>query len=99
MQHCQAAPPQNGDHAPEHPHGQASPIGIVRDHPSHDEDKIMTPERYIIFALLPLAKLPNLVENLVRDAVHEEGLELRPAVTAALERIYQIRDFDGEIPF
>ncbi len=38
FQHRQAAPPQNGDPAPEYPHGQASPIGIVRDHPSHDED-------------------------------------------------------------
>ncbi len=99
IQHRQAGPPQNGDSAPDHPLGQASPIGIVRDHPNHDEDKIMTPERYIIFALLPLAKLPNSVENLVRDAVREEGLELRPAVTAALERIYQIRDPDSEIPF
>ena len=29
----------NGEHAPEHPLGQAGPIGIARDHPSHDEGK------------------------------------------------------------
>ena len=27
----------NGEPAPEHPFGQAGPIGIVRDHPSHGE--------------------------------------------------------------
>ncbi len=37
IQHCQAAPPPNGDYAPERPLGQAGPIGIVRDHPSHGE--------------------------------------------------------------
>ena len=39
MNHRQPAPPPNGDDAPDHPLGQAGPIGIVRDHPSHDEDK------------------------------------------------------------
>ncbi len=34
MQHCQATSPPNGDYAPDHPFGQAGPIGIVRDHPS-----------------------------------------------------------------
>ena len=37
MQHRQPAPPPNGDYAPEYPLGQAGPIGIVRDHPSHGE--------------------------------------------------------------
>ena len=38
MNHRQPAPPPNGDPAPEYSLGQAgSPIGIVRDHPSHDE--------------------------------------------------------------
>ena len=39
MQHRQPAPPPNGDYAPEHPLGQAGPIGIVRDHPSHTEER------------------------------------------------------------
>ena len=35
----QPASPPNGEYVPEHPLGQAGPIGIVRDHPRHGEDK------------------------------------------------------------
>ncbi len=75
-----------------------SPIGIVRDHPSHDED---TPtEHLIIWALLPLAKLPGTVANLVKDAVHGNRDEQRRAALAAVDAIARLRrEPDAEIPF
>ena len=75
-----------------------SPIGIVRDHPSHDED---TPtEHLIIWALLPLAKLPNTVANLVKDAVHGDLDEQCRAALAAVDAIARLRrEPDAEIPF
>ena len=82
----------------EHPYGQAGPIGIVRDHPSHDES--LSTEHLIIWSLLPLAKLPNSVANLVKDAVHSDGHEQRLAALAAIDAIArQGRNLDAEIPF
>ncbi len=75
-----------------------SPIGIVRDHPSHDEEWHLSTEHRIISSLLPLAKLPALIENLVREAVFQNALELRSPVIAVLETIKQGR-LDEEIPF
>ncbi len=75
-----------------------SPIGIVRDHPSHDED---TPtEHLIIWALLPLAMLPDTVANLVKDAVHGDLDEQCRAALAAVDAIARLRrEPDAEIPF
>ncbi len=74
-----------------------TPIGIVRDHPSHDED--LATEHRIIWNLLPLAKLPAPIENLVRDAVLQKSPELRAPVVAMLETIMKERDPGDEIPF
>ncbi len=73
-------------------------LALVRDHPSHDED---TPtEHLIIWALLPLAKLPDTVANLVKDAVHGDLDEQCRAALAALDAIARLRrDPDSEIPF
>ncbi len=73
-------------------------LGIVRDHPSHDEEWHLSAEHRIISSLLPLAKLPALIENLVREAVFQNALELRSPVIAVLETIKQGR-LDEEIPF
>ena len=75
-----------------------SPIGIVRGHPSHDEDT--STEHLIIWALLPLAKLPNSVVDLVRDAASGGLDEQRLAALAAVNAIARLRrDPDSEIPF
>ncbi len=76
-----------------------SPIGIVRDHPSHDEQWHLSTEHRIIWSLLPLAGLPLSIENLVRDALFKENSELRAPVIAALETIRQKRHPEDEIPF
>ena len=75
-----------------------SPIGIVRDHPSHDED--LSTKHLIIWSLLPLAKVPNAVANLVKDAVHGDLDEQCRAALAAVDAIARLRrDLDAEIPF
>ncbi len=74
-------------------------LGIVRDHPSHDEEWHLSTEHRIIWSLLPLAGLPLSIENLVRDALFKENSELRAPVIAALETIRQKRHPEDEIPF
>ena len=86
------APAEDGVPTPD-----GNDYGFDRDHPNGGET--ITKERDIIFALLPLAGLPNSVANLVKDAVHMEGLELCPATVAALEKIVLLRDPDRKIPF
>ena len=75
-----------------------SPIGIVRDHPSHDEDRHI--QHLIIWSLLLLAKLPDTVANLVRDAVNGDLDEQCSAALAAVDAIARLRrDPESEIPF
>ncbi len=61
--------------------------------------KASSADRRIIFALLPLAKLPKTVEELVTAAVCKDGNELCPAAVAAVSRIAEIRDPSREIPY
>ncbi len=56
-------------------------------------------DRRIIFALLPLAKLPKTVEDLVTAAVCKDGIELCPAAVAAVREIAELRDPDRAIPY
>ena len=88
------AAPDNGTGDPR----AGSPIGIVRDHPSHDEDT--STKHLIIWALLPLAKLPDTVANLVKDAVHGDLDEQCRAALAAVDAIARRRrEPDADIPF
>ena len=75
----------------------ASALGIVRDHPSHDEN--LSVERSIVWSLLPLAALPLSIENLIRDALFKDNSELRAPAVAALQAIRQKRHPEDEIPF
>ena len=74
-----------------------SSIGIVRDHPSHDEDE--STAQLILRSLLPLANLPPTVDDLVWNALQKENPELRAAVIPALDAIGRKRHPDPEIPF
>ena len=88
------AAPDNGTGDPR----AGSPIGIVRDHPSHDEDT--STKHLIIWALLPLAKLPDTVATLVKDAVHGDLDEQCRAALAAVDAIARRRrEPDADIPF
>ncbi len=88
------AAPDNGTGDPR----AGSPIGIVRDHPSHDEDT--STKHLIIWALLPLAKLPDTVATLVKDAVHGDLDEQCRAALAAGDAIARRRrEPDADIPF
>ncbi len=105
MQHRQPAPPPNGDYAPEHPLGQAGPIGIVRDHPSHvdwensrgpsvPDDVLESMRNKITWNLLNFASLPESVKAFVDSAMKgDDAALLRVAHRALLD--YQT----GDIPF
>ena len=84
----------------------APPVEEVASIPDEDDygfgpsgGETISTDRRIIFALLPLAKLPKTVEDLVTAAVCKDGLELCPAAVAAVDRIADLRDPDRVIPY
>ena len=73
-----------------------SPIGIVRDHPSHDEDEVSEARREILESLLKFSHCPDSLKKFVDDALKREAedVHLLKAARDALNR-YLVDD----IPF
>ena len=84
------------------PEAEPKPSAELDDIIDHLErrDAPQSTEHLIIWALLPLAKLPNTVANLVKDAVHGDLDEQCRAALAAVDAIARLRrEPDAEIPF
>ncbi len=104
----------NGDYASEHPYGQASPIGIVRDHPSHDEDLRSksvvdrgSREIKVRWAKETIGLVTvQLNEAYAQFEIRRDGYTIPGGLSRAAERLGEVLrclgiagDLDDEIPF
>ena len=96
-QHYQPAPNPNGDSAPDHPLGQAGPIGIVRDH-DLTASEIATSLRISLFGeVSQFSGLPRAILEFAATAQQIGNVMLLEAALAAM-RSYKHK-LDDDIPF